>query len=61
MERISGSTSGFVGFDSLQGLGYVAASASATDTVENQLLPSIRAALKKLSKRDAITKTKVGT
>ncbi len=50
-----------VGFDSLQGLGYVpSAMLGAGDEIELSLLPDVRAALKKLTKKDATTKLKVG-
>ena len=77
IERLSkGQGGGFVGFEALQGLGYVPASswsqhsrradtragvAGMGDEVDASLPADIRAALKKLGKRDAVTKIKVRT
>jgi hypothetical protein len=56
--RLSASQTGFVGFQALQGLAYVP-DADPSSQQDSTLDPAVRAALKKLSKKDATTKIKV--
>ena len=48
----------FVGFETLGGLGYVPAASAITDELDLSVPPEVRAALKKLTKRDTTTKIK---